>query len=169
MKRTLALVSAASLLILSTHRLPAPIQEVPQSPTPATAARPKKSASKPKASSGVALKPQPRLNATPAKHRAGPYAGIWRGVINCSIWGNIEHRIIIDDSQKFMTLSKIGSGPGGANGTAAATIGPDGLSAQLPGGLHGKWSLQPNADGKTARVTLTGFMLNSSAVFTREQ
>lgn len=168
MKRTLALVSAASLLILSTHRLPAPIQEVPQSPTPATAARPKKSASKPKASSKVAAKPQPTLNATSAKRRAGPYAGIWRGAIICGVWGSIEHRIIIDDAQKSMTVSKITNSAGGANGTAAATIGPEGLTAQLPG-WNGTWSLQPDAGGKTARVRLTGFALDSSAVFTREQ
>ncbi|PYL62722.1 MAG: hypothetical protein DMF24_03000 [Verrucomicrobia bacterium] len=66
-----------------------------------------------------------------------------------------------------MTVSKRNS-LCGSSGTATASIGPEGITAQFPG-LNGRWSLLPDAGGKTARVRLVGFMLDSSAVFTREQ
>jgi hypothetical protein len=164
------LVAVTTALLISAHRLPAPIQEVPESPTPApSTATPKSSPNaRPSASVKARVKPQSTVVAPASARHAGPYAGIWRGVITCSFWGNIEHRIVVDDTQKTMTVSRIGSGAGGANGTAPASIGADGLTAQLPG-LNGTWSLRPNPDGKTAQVKLTGFMLGSSAVFSREQ
>src|SRR6266404_817369 len=158
MKRSLVILA---FLLITAHPLPAPIQEVPeQSPTPSAApvaATPKPS---PKRKPKVSAKPQASATAPVSSHRVGPYAGIWRGVISCSIWGNLEHRIVVDDAQQIMTVSKIGAGAGGANGTAPARIGADGLTAQLPG-LNGTWALKPNPDGKTAVVKLTGFMLGS--------
>jgi outer membrane biosynthesis protein TonB len=171
------LVVFAINLFTVTQRLPAPIvEEEKPMPAPQRSAKPKpKRTTKPKIESEkkesvnqparrTIESKKSQVNAQPQKK----FSGIWRGTINCGIWGSIEHRIIIDDTQKSMTVSKIGIGPGGANGTAAATLGPDGLSAQLPG-VNGKWSLQPNTGGKTARVRLDGFMHVSSAVFTREQ
>lgn len=66
-----------------------------------------------------------------------------------------------------MIVSKINS-VCGSDGTATASITAEGIIVQLPG-LNGKWSLKPNPDGTTARVHLTGFMLDSSAIFRREQ
>ena len=168
-----------ALLLFGTHRLPAPIQEVPESPTPTPeqSAKPKpKRTVKPKASEDPEGSPRrkapaesAKLTATsePNQHKLNPYAGAWRGVINCSVCGDLEHLIVIDDAQKTMTVSKTSSGAGGANGSAPTFVGPDGLTATLPG-LNGTWALKPNTDGKTVRVRLTGFMLNSSAIFYRQ-
>lgn len=156
-----AALLAFILFLVSAHRLPAPIQEVQESPTPTSREHAKKS--KPKETEAES---PPKAKSKPAATTARKFAGIWRGVINCSVWGNIEHRIILDNAQTSMTVSRIGNGLGGANGTAKASVSPEGLTVDL--GLGGKWALQPNSDGKTARVHLTGFMLDSSAVFTRE-
>jgi cytoskeletal protein RodZ len=174
-KRTYASFLAVALLLITAHRLPAPIQEVPESPTPApeesVKAKPKRTV-KPKATSessesstkNKAPSPTPKGQASSTQPR---YAGTWRGTINCSIWGDVEHIIVIDDAQKTMTVSKASNVAGGATGTAATFISVDGLAAKLPG-LNGTWALKPDPDGKTARVKLTGFMLNSSAVFRRQ-
>ena len=177
MRATQLFVTAALLLVFA-HRLPAPIQETPESPTPAPkqSAKPKRT-NKVKATSenpeGLprwktpAESAKPTARSEPNQHKLNPYAGAWRGVINCSIWGDLEHLIVIDDAQKTMTVSKTSSGAGGANGSAPTFVGADGLTATLPG-LNGTWALKPNSDGKTARVRLTGFMLNSSAIFYRQ-
>ena len=159
--RSFNVVFVATALLITAHRLPAPITE--ESPTPTVGEHSKKP--RPKGSEGEShVKSAPKATATNLPRK---FAGIWRGAINCGLCGNIEHRIIIDDAQKSMTVSKIGD-VCGSDGTATASIGPDGITAQLSG-LNGRWSLQPDAGGKTARVRLIGFMLDSSAVFTREQ
>jgi hypothetical protein len=154
------------MLALFVRRLPAPIQEL-ESPTPTVArtrAMPKPS---PKSKTKPSSKPQAINTTTPASRRSGPYAGTWRGAITCGLCGDIEHRIIIDDAQQSMTVSKINS-VCGSDGTATASITAEGIAVRLPGN-NGKWSLKPNPNGTTARVHLTAFMLDTSAIFRREQ
>ncbi len=167
MNRNTPLLFTVIVLFATIQRSPPPIQELPESPTPTVARTPAKPKPPPKSKTKPSSKPQGTNTTTAASRRSGPYAGIWRGAITCGLCGDIEHRIIIDDAQKSMTVSKIGSACG-ANGTATASIGPDGITAQLSGN-NGRWSLQPDASGKTARVRLIAFMNDSSAVFTREQ
>ena len=95
------------------------------------------------------------------------FAGTWRGTINCSSEWIVGHIIVIDGAQKILTVSKTGSGAGGATGNAPTSMGADGLTAKLPG-LNGTWALKPNPDGKTARVRLTGSHAEQFRDFHRE-
>jgi hypothetical protein len=159
------------LLLATASRLPAPISEV-ESPTPtptvAAAAKSKKSKKKPKTVPEVSPKSGTAAPVSVVKHKRGIYAGTWRGMIRCNMYEDIEHEIIINDAQTSMTVRKIGSGNGGCNGTGVPSIGSEGITVQLPG-LNGKWVLKPGPDGKTARVRLTSFLRDSSAIFVREQ
>jgi hypothetical protein len=173
------LVSA--LLLAAAPRLPAPIVEESATPVPEHSAKPKRTR-KSKATSetsessterkAVESESKRKLEASesvanPPRHMAGPYAGSWQGIINCGIWGNVEHVIVIDDSQATIRVSRGAVGLlGPYDRTVNALIGSDGITAQLPG-LDGKWTLKPYPDGRTALVTLAAPFLNSSAVFRR--
>src|SRR5436305_13732791 len=98
------------VLLIAAPRLPAPIQEVPESPTPApeqsTKTKPKriiklKDAGKSSESSTKWLtsSPQPKSQSTPTQPR---FAETWNGIINCGILGNIEHTFVVDSTQTSM-------------------------------------------------------------------
>ena len=168
MKITSHIILMSLLLVASAPRLPAPIVENQEEGTPT----PSHIRSKPRLKTAEPPKAKPdnvnRESPSPNERKIGPYAGTWKGIISCSIWGNIEHTIVIDSAQSTMIVSRMGSGAGGANGSAPARISVNGLTATLPG-FNGTWCLKPNPDGKTAIVRLTGFMLGSSATFYRER
>jgi hypothetical protein len=104
-KRTLI---AVALLVITAHRLPAPIQEIPEAPTPAVTVSAKP---KPK------LPPKPRGEATPKPSPAVSFAGTWRGGTEChALWTlHLQRIVIISADEKTL------SGP--AN-EAAVAIGP---------------------------------------------
>src|SRR5467141_2637267 len=106
------LLLVAALLFVPAHRLPAPIQEVPESPTPApkqsTKTKPKqtiklKDAGKSSESSTKrqTSAPQPKSQSSPTQPR---FAGTWNGIINCGILGNIEHTLVVDSTQTSMKV-----------------------------------------------------------------
>jgi hypothetical protein len=168
MKITASIIFTGLLLIASAPRLPAPIIESQEEGTPT----PSHIRAKARQTTAGSLKAKtdngPQRSPSPNERKIGPYAGTWKGVISCGVWGNLEHAIVIDSAQKTMSVAKIGSGAGGANGVAPAVIGANGITATLPG-LNGTWCLKPDPDGRSAVVKLTGFMLGSSATFHREQ
>ena len=55
---------------------------------------------------------------TSGDHNFHPYAGTWRGAITCGAFQNVEHVIVIDNDEKTMTVSKVGTGSGGVNASA---------------------------------------------------
>src|SRR5258708_1127881 len=81
MKRTLAPLLTVAMVLITAHRLPAPIQEVPESPTPA----PEQSAT-PKAKRVVESKTDhpttsSRAPSTPNPARSKKFAGTWTGTM----------------------------------------------------------------------------------------
>jgi len=170
MKRTLALLTIA-LLVITAHRLPAPIQEVPESPTPAPdhSAKPKpKRTIKPKATdenSESSTKrqtppPQSKSRSTPTQPR---FAGTWNGIINCGILGNIEHTLVVDSAQTSMKVWQTQNPSEHSSGSPHIT----GDTIIADHGWGRVWSVTPYADGQTARVRFQAFLLDSSAVFRR--
>src|SRR5438067_1504815 len=94
-------------LLISTLRLPAPIQEVPETPTPAPAhsakPRPKR-----------ALKPKPKAEASESTaHPVRPqpsskrsrFAGTWVGTMPTIPWGNLPSVVTIDSTEPAMAMS----------------------------------------------------------------
>src|SRR5436309_6023598 len=116
MKQMTTVLLTVVLLLMTAHRLPAPIQEVPESPTPGATPAPKESAkTKPRPLTRPKTKSEPTnppsRPSPPAKQ--GPYAGTWKGVITWGMWGDFEHTILIDDQQTMMTVKSISTAHGG--------------------------------------------------------
>jgi hypothetical protein len=154
------------LLLLSTHRLPAPIQEVPESPTPPpTQQARKKAPSKSKAiESESKTKTAPKPSAKPMEGPAR-FAGTWIGTIKgFGIWGDVEYTLVVDPSgTSVIEKSRLGTG--------TRKVSSDGATITWRSGWFKEytWTLTPNADGKTAIGTLRGpFVGNPSAIFRRE-
>lgn len=154
------------LFLFSAHRLPAPIQEVPESPTPPLTqpARPKKTPAKSKSiESEFKTKTVPK---PPAKPTQGParFAGTWIGTIKgFGIWGDVEYTLVVDPSgTSVIEKSRLGTG--------TRKVSSDGTTITWRSGWFKEytWTLTPNADGKTATGALKGpFVGNPSAIFRR--
>ena len=174
MKRPFILYLTVGLLLATTHRLPAPIQEVPESPTPAPeqSAKPKpKRTVKPTASpnSESSTKRQtpsstPKNQATPNRN---PFDGTWLGTFNgVPTKGNVQFTLTVSANGSVVneTSSTFGSLTNRATPDGRTTRWQDGTSA---------WTLTPNAEEKTAIVTCDyeGFFgigaYHSSVVFRR--
>src|SRR5260370_35308801 len=87
------------LLLATSERLPAPIQEVPESPTPAPAVaptvEPKKSPPKPKAkpSAEPSAKPPTKTIAAPPRTGDERFAGTWTGRLTADGFGEVDARV----------------------------------------------------------------------------
>jgi hypothetical protein len=171
-KRLLLLIA---LLSIATHRLPAPILETQESPTPAPeqSAKPKaKRIVKPKASENSesstnkrATSPTPKSKATPIQPRL---AGNWNGIMDCGIAGVIEHTISIDVALSSMTVWQTNNPS--VRGIGSTQVNGDTMTLHYDGCY---WTLTPNPDGKTVlvRCACTGLLgiggFSSSATFHR--
>jgi hypothetical protein len=138
------------IFLITAHHLPAPISEEsptpkPEKPASSKAKESRKPKPKPKAESIGASSAQP----TPAKSPA--YAGTWVGVVDWGSYGITEHTIVIPPSQNKVTITGCESG---ANWQAS--ISTNGISWVTGFFRENKWTLKPNADGKTALVTVYG-------------
>ena len=167
MNTTLRFLLIVSLLVITAHRLPAPIQEVETpTPTPAEQARSKKSSAKPKAKaaeSEAAPKTQARSSSTSAAapQGAAKFAGTWTGTIDQPM-GTSKVSLLFNATGTSVTF---------AGRKRRAVIKNDGNTISWHSGLMegNVWTLTPNSDGKTAHVTLRGGMGGEwSATFNRE-
>lgn len=172
MKGTLRLLLSIALLLVTAHRLPAPIQEVLESPSPESeeSAKPKpKRTAKPKASErsesstkNKAPSPQPQIQAT-------PFAGTWSGTMNINFFGDIGYTFLIEPAQTTVKMWGTNK-PSEISHTKAdvcrASVGVDGISWTWSAW---RWTLKPYPDGKTALVKVAGPFQNGSAVFGREK
>lgn len=155
---------ATVILLLSAHRLPAPIVESPESPTPAASARPTaKPKSKPKATASPNdaakndTKQKPALKTT-------RFAGKWIGVMPEVPWGNVPTELTVDQAESTMHWQESGK----EKGLAKATIvNGDTLQANFMVGVAETWSITPTGDGAIARVRLQAFMNDQTAIFHR--
>lgn len=167
MKRTFRWLFVLLLLVATAHRLPAPIQEIPESPTPhpsiAQTPTPKKSTAKPKPTSPAS---QAAKSATTpqANFKISRYAGKWVGTMPEAPWGNVATELMVDQSETTMEWQESGR----RKGVAQAHLSGETLTASFPAGFTvATWSLVVQPDGSTARVRLQAFMNDQTAIFRR--
>jgi hypothetical protein len=191
LRRTNYFLLVAALLLITAHRLPAPISEE-STPTP-----PPEQSTKPK--SKPLPKPKPKSEASESatnpvrqqrNSKQSRFAGTWAGTMPTIPWGNLESVVTIDSTETNMAVSwyeAADSGnarthdhfkpaPASARGHTAAKLAfakarldGDTLAASFPAPLLGTstWSITPQPDGATARVRMQAFMNDFSAVFHR--
>jgi len=154
-----------ALLIMTAHRLPAPIIEIP-APTPAAKeqTKPKKIRSHAKAvESGPTTKSEPKSPATRSLQGPARFAGTWRGVLDFGMFnGTADVTLTIDASATSVNeTNRVISGTRALknNGTSVSW---------REGSLNAaSWTFTPNPDGKTASVRLTAPLIDNSAIFHR--
>ena len=156
------------MLLIPAHRLPAPIQEVPESPTPvpaeATIAEPKKSPPKTKAkqSAEASSKPQTKTAATPPHTGAARFAGTWIGRIRAGTMGDVDVTLVISpDGTSVAQTSKAGVW------TRPLTYNGKLLSWQTGPTNKITWTLTLNPDEQSALVTRTWSTTQYKAIFKR--
>ena len=174
MNRTLILLLTIALLLITAHRLPAPIQEVPESPAPAPeqSAKPKtKRIVKPKASES-AENPRKARIAAPSSDTIMPHGslfdGTWTGTLNnVPFAGNIEYTLIIAGNGTSVTEKT-------ANwGTKTVRATGDDTTVRWQPVDNCAWTLTPNSDGQTGLATIncSGFFgvgdYNGTPIFRR--
>jgi hypothetical protein len=155
-----------ALLFVTAHRLPAPIQEVPESPTPTPEqqAKPKKTQSKSKAiESESKAKSAPKASATPMLQGPARFAGTWTGTINQGILGDIPITLVVNSEGTSLVLKWSGGQEPHPTSYSGNTL------SWRAGWLNEiTWTLTPAGDGKTAAVTSnSGFGVNGAAIFRR--
>jgi hypothetical protein len=166
MRRTLALILTVVLILMAPNRLPAPIQEVPDSPTPA----PEHSA-KPKPKR--VTEPKTERTATPSRTLSTPspappkrFAGTWSGIMPEVPWGNVPTELIVSENETTMEWRESGNSKAGIMKTV---LNGGTLSARFPIGFTtAVWYISPRSDGVTATVRLTAFMNDNTAIFQRK-
>jgi hypothetical protein len=138
------------VLLLTAHRLPAPISEENPTPAPVQSAKPKpKRVSKPKAANentegAVTLqKRTPTPTATPNQNR---FDGTWLGTLNnLPFAGNVDFTLVVTANGTSVTEKS-------ANfGTNTFQVNCDGSTMKWETGSS--WTLTPIGDGQTALVT----------------
>ena len=119
------------VLLLLTHRLPAPITEIPESPTPA----PKQSA-----------KPKPKRITKPKV--TTKFAGTWTGTIRFGPTLVVDYTLVINSAGSSVQEK---SAQWGSHFYSATFDGKTVRWQTL--GTNSRWALTPNSDGKTSLVT----------------
>ena len=164
MKHTLAAVCGGTLLIISAHRLPAPISEV-ETPTPAKQSAKPKQRKLPKSTpKSVATESTSNPARQQPSSKQSRFAGTWVGTMQTIPWGNWAVVLTVDPNEATIT-SEIN---GGKPEVKKAQRNGDMLQATFAAGLTViTWSLTPQPDGATARVRMQAFMNDFTAVFHR--
>jgi hypothetical protein len=170
MKRILGFCLIVALLLITAHRLPAPISE--DSPTPApeqsAKAKPRRTV-KPKASENSESSTKAKTS-SPTPNR-NPFDGTWVGKGEIARWGVIE-QIVVSGSGNSVDVKLAGQDVLTGQDLWYRNMKPayEGGTLILNNG-DGRWALTPNSEGKTAHFTCDwpGFLLaprvHSSATF----
>lgn len=141
---------ALALLLVTAHRLPAPIVEESSTPAPKQSAKPKpKRVSKPKAANENAERaamPQKRTITPAATRNQNRFDGTWVGTLNnLPFTGNVEFTLVVTGNGTSVTEKS-------ANfGTNTFQVNCDGSTMRWETGSS--WTLNPIAEGQTALVT----------------
>jgi hypothetical protein len=161
-----------ALLLITAARLPAPIQEIPESQTPA----PQESVSqqKPKHSAKSKPKAEPR-EASNKRHESTQLtqikarrpenqsrcAGVWTGMLSFGIVGTAEETLTIDPTGTVvLEKNQFGSATHPATWNGATVRFQAGALNEIT------FTLTPNGDGQTAVVTADSmFISNPGAAF----
>lgn len=187
-RRTFSFSLVAAFFLITAHRLPAPIQETPESPTPAPEqsekAKPKRT-TKPKVKSEAS---EPATNSAKQQPSAkqSRFAGVWVGTMPTIPYGSLPAVVTVDPTETAMAVSWYEADDSGtkthekfkpaANSAAVkvafarAKLNGDTLTASYPAPMLGTstWSLTPQPGGRTARARMQAFFNDFSAVFHRQ-
>lgn len=159
----LGLVLFLWLLIAPAYRLPAPVIEIEESPSPQTESnKPRTHHSKSKATTPVPTVAGP-VTPVPPTNQAG-FAGIWVGTARISVWGSVQFTFIINSNGTTVReKSRLGAV------THPATC--DGKIVSFHSGALNEtgWTLTPNADGRTAAVTCKGLLVGDQSITFQKQ
>jgi hypothetical protein len=166
MRRTLVLLLPIALLLMAPNRLPAPIQEVPESPTPAPEQSAKPKPKKPQLRSKAAesepkTKSEAKRSATPTLQGQTRFAGAWRGTLPFGIFGDLHLTLVVNNEGNAVTES------GGVVGTVTFKATNDGRSVMWRSGAFNdiSWNLTPNDDGRTGLLVVkSGFLTGNHSV-----
>lgn len=141
-------LAAIMILLISGHRLPAPIQEVQESPTPkpAVAAKPKpKRVGKPESEPARATQSRPRA-AQAAAPLQNKFDGTWMGTLpNLPFVGNVDFTLFVTGNGSAVTEKSENFG------TNSFQVSCDGVTMKWETGSS--WTLTPNPDGQAGLVT----------------
>jgi hypothetical protein len=168
--RWLPLITA--LLLITAHRLPAPIQESPESPTPERAeqAKPKKTQSKSKGvTSEAKTKSALKSSVIPAPQGAARFAGTWTGHVdlrNPTLGGDQICTVTVDATETSVSGTFGKAGP--FNNVA---VRKSGNTVTWHYGWFGEYTctLTVGNDHRTAVYTLTSpFWGSASSTLTRK-
>jgi hypothetical protein len=157
----LHLALIALLLFISAHRLPAPIIEAPENPTPAPEQASKlkwKRSARPKSRTTGSDNASAQA---PASLGPGRFAGNWFGTISLGMWGDVKGPLVINANGSSVKMTA---------GERPATVNGDKITWKS--GLFNEitWTLTPQKDGTTALVTAkSGLGVNGTATFSRTQ
>jgi len=169
--KAILFVLAAFFLLFSAHRLPAPITELAETPTPTPVASApksppvKSSTAKPgKEKSPARTSPRPAASASPQVTSTKRFAGTWTGILSWSFFGATEFSLVVDPSEKVVTRV---TRTWADRPVARAEIHGSTLIARFPA-MHGTFELTLNGDGRTAIVHGTAPTVDSTAVFRRQ-
>jgi hypothetical protein len=188
LRRTFSFSLVAALLLITAHRLPAPISETPESPTPAPEQSEKP---KPKRTTKPKPKPEASESATnPARQQPSSkqsrFAGVWAGTMSTIPYGSLPAVVTVDPTETAMAVSWYDAADSGtkthekfkpAPGSAAvkvafarAKLNGDTLTASYPAPLLGTstWSLTPQPGGRTARARMQAFFNDFTAIFQKQ-
>ena len=153
MKLRTRIFLATLFLFASAHQLPAPIKEIPDSPTPAPAA---KSTAKPK-KEVQAKKP------TPSKPSINSFVGTWTGTVSAAFTsnvglntsGNASRTVRISSDGGVVWFGQSANGQVGPQLTSRVTVSKDGRGVS--------WICQQNDQGGILRGTFSLQLLASNA------
>jgi TonB family protein len=154
------------------NRLPAPIVEEQEKPTPvpeqseapakktkhSTKARPSAVESSEKSETRPTATPAPALN------DLSRFAGTWQGKVNQGLLGHTPTTLMVNSAATSVELSHNVGGK-----TRPVTLSGNTISWQS--GMVGEvsWTLTPNSDAQTAQVTMKGLLINDTETFRRGQ
>jgi hypothetical protein len=161
MNRRIRLLLILGLLLTTAHRLPAPIQEGPQTtPTPTN---------EPTTPKKAPIAPATSVESPTAKSKTGRFAGTWTGMVPfkdpfANGGGNQQCDFIINDEENRLTIrvSKPGTG---SYRTATTHLLVIGNTATGKGGLfkHMNCMLTLIGDGNTATVVVRDTIWGTSS------
>jgi hypothetical protein len=154
------------LFLITAHRLPAPIQEVQESPAPAPEQSAKPKAKRLPESKTNHATTTSRATPSPSPVRSKKFAGTWTGTMQTFPAGNQTTQIVINSTETTMTVSWFGK-----TDTVKAQLNGDSLQATFPPPefqpQSHHWEITPQPDGVSARVHFQCFMNDFTAVFHR--
>lgn len=145
MKAVTRFLLASTLLLVTAHRLPAPIQEIQDTPTPAPAAK-----SKPKP-----RKEERAKKPTPSKPSINSFVGTWTGTVSMAFTsdiglntsGNFRRTVKISSDGSVVYSGQSADGQVGPQYNSRATVSREGGAVS--------WTIQQSEQGGVLRGTFS--------------